>query len=113
MFRVCSLALLTGLLVMSSGTLGQDAKNKQEPKKTVKEPPQGRVKGVLPRNWGKLGLADAQVQSIYRIQNKYNGEIDKLELKIKELKATRDKEARDVLSPEQRKRLEDILLKGK
>jgi hypothetical protein len=113
MYRACVLALFTVLLVLSGGTVGQDAKSNEEPKKSVKEPKPGRVKGMLPRNWGKLGLADSQVQNIYRIQNKYNEEIDKLQAKIAELKATRDKEMKDVLTPDQKKRLEDILLKGK
>lgn len=114
MYRSCLLALFAGLLVLSGGTVGQDAKSKEEPRKTAKkDDPPGRVKGVLPRNWGKVGLSDAQVQNIYRIQNKYNEEIDKLEAKIKELKAQRDKEAKDVLTPDQKKRLDEILLKGK
>jgi hypothetical protein len=112
MFRVCVLALLTGLLVLSGGSVGQDAKSKEEPKKSVtKADPSGRVKGKLPANWGRIGLADSQVQTIYRIQNKYNDEIDKLEARIKELRAARDKESKEVLTPDQQKRLEDILLK--
>jgi hypothetical protein len=114
MFRAAVLALFTVMLVLSGGTVGQDAKSKEEPKKNVKKDDSPtRVKGVLPRNWSKLGLTDTQVQTIYRVQNKYNEDIDKLEAKIKELKATRDKEAKDVLTPDQKKRLEEILLKGK
>jgi peptidoglycan hydrolase CwlO-like protein len=115
MFRACVLALFTALLVLSGGTLGQDAKWKEESKKIVKkdESPT-RVKGVLPPNWKKLGLSDSQVQDIYRVQNKHNEEIDKLEARIKELKATRDKEMRAVLTPDQKKRLDEILTsKGK
>jgi hypothetical protein len=117
MFRACLFALFTALLVLSGGTFGQDAKSKEESKKDVKNTKKDdtptRVKGVLPRNWSKLGLTDTQVQSIYRVQNKYNDEIDKLEAKIKELKAARDKETKDVLTTDQKKRLEEILLKGK
>ena len=67
------------------------------------------AKGVLPPNWKKIGLTDAQVQDIYKAQSKYNDEIDKLELKIKELKASRDKDMKAVLTPDQKKRLDDIL----
>lgn len=102
-FRVPIVALLVGLVVLSGGLIGQDKKD--DPKKN--DTP--KAKGVLPANWGKLGLEDKQKQEIYKIQNKYNGEIDKLEAKIKELKSTRDKEMKAVLTPEQKKRLDDIL----
>jgi hypothetical protein len=107
---MCSLALLTALLVLSSGSVGQDTKPKEEPKKTnAKDEPPVKVKGRLPANWGKLGLSDTQVQDIYKIQIKHNDEIDKLKAKIKELETTRDKEMKAVLTAEQKKRLDDIL----
>ena len=118
MSRLCLCALVGGLLALSGGLAGQEPK--KEPQKTTKvqEPKRddqpAKVKGVLPPNWGKLGLSTDQRQTIYRIQGKYNDEIDKLEAKIKELKATRDKEMKAVLTAAQKKRLEDILLgKGK
>ena len=115
MFRIHSMVwlgglLLTGLLALAGGVAGQDpAKDppKEEPKKT--DPPM-KLKGFLPMHWGKLGLSDDQKQTVYKIQAKYAAEIDKLEAKIKEIKASRDKEMKAVLTPEQRKRLEDILL---
>jgi hypothetical protein len=100
--RLPLFALLAGLVFLSGGLFGQDKKD--EPKKD--DTP--RVKGVLPRNWGKLGLEDKQKQEIYKIQAKYNSEIDKLEAKINELKSNRDKEMKGVLTPEQKKRLEDL-----
>src|SRR4051794_22412305 len=116
MFRAGLLALFAGLLILSGGTLGQENKTKEAPKKdevkkdeAKKEDPPVKVKGVLPQNWKKLGLSDSQVQDIYKVQTKYNDEIAKLEAKIKELKATREKEEKAVLTPEQKKRLEDIL----
>jgi hypothetical protein len=111
MFRAGLLALFTGLLVLSGGTVGQDNKPKEEPKKDdkKKEDPAPKVKGVLPPNYKKLGLTDTQVQEIYKIQNKYDGEIDKLQAKIDELKANRAKDTKAVLTAEQKKRLEEIL----
>lgn len=110
MFRASVLALFAALLVLSGGTVGQDAKSKEEPKKTVrKDDSPMRVKGVLPPNWKKLGLSDGQVQDIYRVQSKYGEELDKLEGKIKELKASRDKEMKAVLTADQKKRLDEIL----
>jgi hypothetical protein len=108
MFRAGCLALFTCLLVLSSGLVGQD--KKQEPKKleAKKDDPPTKLKGMLPQNWRKLGLSDSQVQEIYKVQNKYNEEIDKHEAEIRKLKAARDKEQKAVLTPEQKKRLEDI-----
>jgi peptidoglycan hydrolase CwlO-like protein len=110
MARAGFLTLLTALLIVTGGGLvGQDRKEDKKPA----DPPV-RVKGKLPPNWSKLGLTDSQVQEVYKVQNKYNEEIDKLEAKIKELKATRDRESKAILTPEQKKRLDEILTgKGK
>jgi peptidoglycan hydrolase CwlO-like protein len=110
MLRPAFLALFTCLLVLSSGLVGQDTKPKEDSKKEVKkdEPP-AKAKGVLPPNWKKLGLTDAQVQDIYKAQSKYNEKIDKLEAEIKELKTNRDKDMKAILTADQKKRLEDIL----
>jgi hypothetical protein len=107
------LALVFGLFLLSGGLVGQD--KKEEPKKVdskvqdKKDEPTPKLKGVLPANWKKLGLTDSQVQEIYKVQGKYNSEIEKLEAKIAELKTKRDKELKEVLTPEQKKRLDDIL----
>jgi hypothetical protein len=102
--RFCVLALLGAMFVLSGGLVGQEPK---EDKKAVNPT---KVKGVLPRNWGKIGLSDSQRQEIYKIQNKYDEEIDKLEAKIKELKAAQTREMRTVLTADQKKRLEEIVL---
>lgn len=111
MFRAGLLALFTATLVLSGGLVGQDNKPKDEkkdPPVKAKEPPT-KVKGTLPANWGKLGLTETQTQDIYKIRNKANEEISKLKAKIAELEAARDKDAKAVLTPEQKKRLDDIL----
>jgi peptidoglycan hydrolase CwlO-like protein len=105
MFRVCVCVLFGAVLTLSSGVVGQDAKKEQK-----KDEATTKFKGQLPNNWKKLGLTDAQVQEVYKIQSKHNEEIDKLEAKIKELKAAMDKERRAVLTAEQKKRLEEILI---
>jgi hypothetical protein len=101
--------LTCGVFAMSGGLVGQEAKkdDKQEAKKLD---PAVKVKGSLPPNWGKLGLSDDQKQSIYKIQGKYGEELDKLDAKIRELKAARDKEMRALLTAEQKKRYEELLL---
>jgi hypothetical protein len=105
--------LLCGVFALSGALVGQEAK-KDEKKDEKKVDPPSKAKGALPANWGKIGLSDDQKQSIYRIQGKYGDEINKLDARIKELKATRDKEMRAVLTPDQKKRLEELILgKGK
>ena len=106
MFRAGLCALFAGLLVLSGGLIGQEKKAKEEPKKD--EPPM-KAKGVLPPNWKKVGLTDPQVQEIYKVQNKYDAEIDKLQAKIEELKANRTKDMRAVLTADQKKKLDEIL----
>src|SRR5207249_3822099 len=100
MSRLCLCALLGALLVLSAGLAGQDPK-KEDPKAVKKDDPKkddppGKVKGMLPQNWGKLGLSDEQKQNIYKIQNKYTAEIQKLQEQIDELNATKNKEMRAV-----------------
>lgn len=104
-FALC--VLLGAMFVLSGGLVGQEPKQKDD--KTKVEPPV-KAKGVLPTNWGKLGLSDDQKQQIYKIQNKYDDEIDKLDAKIKDMKAARTKDMRGVLTADQKKRLEEIVL---
>ncbi len=104
MHRVMLPAAFAAAVVLGGGSVAQEKKD------VKKDEPPAKAKGVLPMNWGKLGLTDAQKQEVYTAQGKYNAEIDKLDAKIKELKATRDKEMKAVLTAEQKKRLEDILL---
>jgi Spy/CpxP family protein refolding chaperone len=79
-----------------------------KPAEPKKEEPK-RLTGQLPTYWKMLGLTDKQVQEVYKIQGKYNAEIDTLEAKIKELKEKMGKERLEVLTAEQKKRLEEIL----
>ncbi len=106
---------IVGLMVVVMATLLNDLPaqetKKQPPAIVNKEDEPGKLRGQLPKGWGKIGLSDEQKQAIYRIQNKYNAEIERLQAKINELKTARDKEMRDILTPEQRKRLEQYLLK--
>ena len=80
-----------------------DPKGKADPKAEPK------AKGQLPQNWKQLGLSDEQVQKVYKVQAKYNEDIDKLEAQIKEMKGKMSKERSEVLTAEQKKRLEEIL----
>lgn len=109
MLRVSMLALLGGVLALTSGVVGQDTKTQDPKKDAKKDEPPVKAKGFLPQNWGKIGLTEDQKQDVYKIQSKHNSEIDKLEAKIKEIKGSRDKEMKAVLNADQKKKLDEIL----
>jgi hypothetical protein len=105
MYRLCFIALLLGgMFTLAGGISGQDPK---------KDDPPAKVKGKLPPLWAKIGLSDAQKQDIYKVQAKYGTEIEKLEAKIAELKTTRDKEMKAILTDDQKKALEAAILGNK
>jgi hypothetical protein len=86
-------------LLIGGGLYGQDKKD--DPVK---------VKGVLPANWGKLGLSDEQKQKIYKVQADFDQKLAALEKQIKELKAQEKTEMEKVLTDAQKARLKEILL---
>ncbi|MBL8793969.1 MAG: hypothetical protein JNM56_08690 [Planctomycetia bacterium] len=93
------LVLLLVLFALGSVSLGQTAKD--EPAK---------FKGVLPQNWGKLGLSDEQKQKVYKVQNDYDQKIATLEKQLKDLKSQEKVEMEKVLTDAQKARLREILL---
>lgn len=92
---------LAAAFILTGGIQGQEAK-KEEPKK--EEP---KLKGFLPMGWRDIGLSEAQKQQVYKVQAKYGDDIEKLEAQIKELKGKMNKERLEILSAEQKKKLED------
>jgi Spy/CpxP family protein refolding chaperone len=102
-------ALLAAFALSAAGFAQTPAKPADPKKDDAKKEEPKVVKGQLPQNWKMLGLTDKQVQEIYKLQGKYNDEIDTLEAKIKELKEKMSKERLEVLTAEQKKRLEEIL----
>jgi hypothetical protein len=92
------LAPLIGTLVLFGGMLVAQEK---------KDPP--KIRGQLPRGYGKLGLSDEQRQKIYKIQADYDDKIDALEIQLQTLKAQRQKAIDTVLTAEQRKTLRKMI----
>lgn len=92
---------LLGAFALTGGLNGQEAK-KEDPKK--EEP---KAKGFLPMGWRDLGLSEAQKQQVYKIQAKYAEDIDKLEAQIKDLKAKMAKERVEILTADQKKKLDE------
>ncbi len=107
MRTICLFGFLVGALLLSGGLVGQEKKG--DGKDPKKDEPAPKAKGMLPTYWGQLRLSDEQKQKVYKIQNKYADEIEKLEAKIKELKEKRDKERFDILTEGQKKQLEEII----
>lgn len=71
---------------------------------------QTKVKGVLPPNWGKLGLSDEQKQKIYKAQAEYGDKITALEKQVTDLKVQQKTEMSKVLTDAQKTKLKEILL---
>ncbi|MFO1020520.1 MAG: hypothetical protein U0903_07470 [Planctomycetales bacterium] len=110
MVWVCGLVCLTGTLISGADPVKKAADGtKKEVKAESKDPP---LKGRLPNHFGKLDLTDEQRQTIYKIQDKYDAEIDQLEAKLKELKGLRQKEMEGALTKEQQSRLKLLKNEG-
>ena len=62
----------------------------------------------VPNYYGQVGLAKKQRAKIYEIQEGYYNEISALEEKIEELKQKRGAEVYDVLTVQQKKRLNQL-----
>ena len=103
---------LLAVTIASSG-FAQEPKPKDKPaepkKDEVKKDDTKATKGQLPANWKLLGLTDKQTKAVYELQAKTNEKMDKLEAEIKSLKEKLKKDSLEVLTAEQKKRLEEIL----
>lgn len=108
-FRATSCLVGVSLVLSMTGVTGQEKGDKKDDKKAEVKEPAAKSKGQLPTYWGQLGLTDAQKQNVYKLQGKYNAEIDKLEVQIKEQKAKMSEERSKILTAEQKKRLEEII----
>jgi hypothetical protein len=86
--------------IITSGWLSGQDKDKEAPT---------RLKGKLPPNWKKLGLSDDQVQSVFKVQQKYGGQIDQLTSKIADLRKEEKGALDKILTPAQKDRLREIL----
>jgi Spy/CpxP family protein refolding chaperone len=107
-----------GLFAVGGGLIGQDAKKDAKDAKDAKEMKEDKdtaktkVKGQLPSGWAKIGLTDEQKQKVYSIDSDYDDKIEKLKAQIEEHKETKRKKQLEVLTPEQKKRLEANLKKA-
>ena len=75
--------MLVGLLAVALVTCGWLAAQDKKAADDKKEEP-AKVKGILPKGWKQLKLADDQVQKIHTIQADYRTKIESLQKQIKE-----------------------------
>lgn len=69
----------------------------------------GKAVRRLPRFFGKLDLAAEQREKIFTIQEQYQQQIERLELELVELRIERESQVREILSEEQRVRLDRFM----
>lgn len=98
MYRLTAmLGVLVAALVIAAGSQGQDKKGLLQ------------LRGVLPPNWGKIGLNEEQEQKVFKIQSDTKERIGALEKQIAELRGKEKQALLDVLTDEQKKKLILIL----
>ncbi len=103
------LALALGTQLSVEPTVGQEkSASKPTPAKVAKKPA-----GRLPAHYGKLGISTEQRTKIYGVQASYKKQIDDLQKQIDDLKAKQDAEVEAVLTPDQKKKLDEILAEAK
>jgi hypothetical protein len=74
----------------------------------VESKPAARLAGRLPAHFGKI-VDNTQREKIYAIQAKYSEKIEDLQEQLKDVMLQRDAEIREVLTAEQKKKLEELL----
>tara|TARA_R110002072_G_scaffold303141_1_gene495751 strand:+ start:83438 stop:83821 length:384 start_codon:yes stop_codon:yes gene_type:complete len=112
MIAVAGIALSLGSQFSVEPTIGQEAATKDAEKATpakVASKPRGR----LPQYYGQVGLSNKQRQQIYDVQANYKKQIDELQKQIDALKVKEDTEIVAVLTPEQKKNLDELLAAAK
>ncbi len=117
MMKLRMALLAIGLFAIGGGIVGQEVKTTPKPaadkdaKEAVPAPAKTKSKSQLPTGWRDLGLTEEQKAKVYAIDAKYDEDIDAMTAKIKVAKDKKKKEQLEVLTMEQKKRLEDALKK--
>lgn len=103
--RLVVLASALVAVITTDAATQEKGQPESNPKAGVKA---DSIKGYLPPNWKKLGLSDVQRDKITAIAGQYSAQIDALEERIQELKAQKMRKQLEILTPDQKKALEDI-----
>jgi hypothetical protein len=94
---------VVAIVFTASGLLFGDDKDTKKDTKAVKQ-------GVLPTNYGKLGLNDEQKKKIKDIQGEYGAKIQELQDQIRELRKKERLAVEELLTDTQKARLRELLL---
>jgi hypothetical protein len=110
-YRISACACVALLICLATTVLAEEKAEKKSGKKAAAANDDNEG-NRLPAHFGDL-VDDSQREAIYKIQDEFRPQIEELEAK---LTAARDKmraAMRDVLTPEQQKKLDDALAKAK
>lgn len=105
LLTLLSMTLATSLV--GSRSYGDDAEKKPAAKKERE-----KAKGYLPPYYRDV-IDGLQREKIYEIQKQYDAKIDALEAEAKALRDKRDAEIAALLSPEQKKRVQELAAEAK
>jgi hypothetical protein len=111
MVIVAGLALALGTQVSVEPTIGQEKaaeKEKAAPAKVAKKP-----RGRLPQYYGQVGISSKQRDAIYAVQAVYGKQIGELQKQVDALKKKQNSEVAAVLTPEQKEKLDTLLVAAK
>jgi len=86
---------------------GAQATPSKEKKSTSKKTKAAKPRGRLPSYFGGV-VTDEQREKIYAVQNEFEPKIKELSLKLDSLKKERDEKILALLTPEQRKKIDDL-----
>ncbi len=102
-FKVLSLCSVAALLLTAGLVMAQE-------KDAAKD--RAKAKGYLPPYYKDV-IDGVQRDKIYKIQDAYDQQINDLEKQVKELRGKRDAEIAALLTPEQKKRMEELAAAAK
>ena len=116
MLRKSLVGMLLGLVVAvplvlrAADDKAADAKQSKNAAADSAKADDAKAKGRLPNNWGKLGLTATQKEKVYTIETNYAAKIEELRKMIADLESKRDAEMHNVLTADQQKQLDTVLV---
>jgi len=102
-------AILVALLATNRSSSTAQEKEKKD---TAPAARLHKHRGRLPNFYAKIVTPD-QREQIYKVQSRYQSQIEALRKQLREAVAKRNAEIRELLTPEQQKRLDEIVAKAR
>lgn len=112
LFASFALAPTLGRLNTAVGQQESPATAEQDDGKTEAAPKRAKPRGRLPVYYSRV-VSQEQREEIYALQAKYQTQIAKLLLEVEKLEMQRDKEVREVLTDEQREKVDALVAEAK